>query len=616
MIIPTQPSESGLPGHLDFDYPYDAHAINNLLVQKLGRDEVVATVHDDGDVGVILVRHVVHAIKTRISSGTTEDLTADNVKPIFQRNVGISAWGLAIHSQARVIAVSSNNHEVTVFRFGLVDEPTTPRGFRRKGRRREQRRDEANLSPDEPLFTPSAQTPPGDAGEDVSRPARTTDVTRQVLNGEANIPHIAFCNTGDDPDAKWLLTTDISGICRVMDLDRFRLTQAFRFGPSFALGSQGQHDPINAGWGMMFLDKRSFIPGPTLEAALGLGKGESVPDLKTDVRVWDLSKTLRHLDDVSKAFVQPKKKDSRQSTPSRSRSMSQRTSEVSSPLAAARATSIDSTGEGEEVGGVSLLQEEDEGDSSTLLPSSPPPEPDPEPEDTSDPDLEMFDDFEDDSDAGEPTEDFINPANFYSGERICGNLPSFVRGDNICEDLPCPILHASIRNIYLMQPSNQKQGGGPFSPPFIGLAAPLKQKVQAGYAGLSRMDRLNMHAYIPSIGVVVLASQKGRAIVLSLSKVPTSVRYPSEMEALGSKSNYAMRVECILPYESQEKAGQRPFTPLHGIAVGPIQGSERGGEERKRWRLMMMYQDHSVLSYEIRRKEMQEVDVGLASLVI
>jgi len=317
--------------------------------------------------------------------------------------------------------------------------------------------------------------------------------------------------------------------------------------------------------------------------------------------------------------VQPKKKESRQSTPSRSRSVSQRTSEASSPLPAAsveRATSIDSTLEGDEMGGVSLLQEENEEDSSTMIPSSPPPEPNPDIEDESEPELEMFDDFDDDSAAGEPTEDSINPTNYYSGERICGNLPQFVRGDNICEDLPCPILHASIRNIYLMQPSNQKQGGGPFSPPFIGVAAPLKQKVQAGYAGLTRMDRLNMHAYIPSIGVVVLASQKGRAIVLSLSKVPTNVRYPSEMEVLGCKTNYAMRVECILPYESQEKAGQRPFSPLHGIATGPIQGSERGEEGKKRWRLMMMYQDHSVLSYKIRRKEMQDVDVGLAGLVI
>ena len=290
LIIPSRPSAPDLRGHLDFDYPYDAHAINNLLVQKLGRDEVIATVRDDGDVDVFLVRHVVHAIKTRIPGGVTEDLTADNVKPIFQRNVGISAWGLAIQSQARVIAVSSNSHEVTVFRFGLIDETVTPSRPPRKGGRR--RRSAAVTTPrlDEAVAHKAGhpeglEESPASPSDHDGRSKRTSDVTRQVLNGEANIPHIAFCNTGDDPDARWLLTTDISGVCRVMDLDKFRLTQAFRFGPSFALGSHGQHDPVNSGWGLMFLDKRSFVPERSLEAALGLEKGESVPDLKTDVRL-------------------------------------------------------------------------------------------------------------------------------------------------------------------------------------------------------------------------------------------------------------------------------------------------------------------------------------------
>lgn len=37
----------------------------------------------------------------------------------FAENVGDSAWGLAIHSQSRLIAVGSNAHEVQVFAFAL-----------------------------------------------------------------------------------------------------------------------------------------------------------------------------------------------------------------------------------------------------------------------------------------------------------------------------------------------------------------------------------------------------------------------------------------------------------------------------------------------------------------
>ena len=36
----------------------------------------------------------------------------------FHENVGKTAWGIAIHEKSRLIAVSSNLREVTVFCFG------------------------------------------------------------------------------------------------------------------------------------------------------------------------------------------------------------------------------------------------------------------------------------------------------------------------------------------------------------------------------------------------------------------------------------------------------------------------------------------------------------------
>lgn len=50
------------------------------------------------------------------------------VKRFFAENVGNSAWGLAVHSQSRLIAVGSNSHELQVFAFALSapvhDNPT------------------------------------------------------------------------------------------------------------------------------------------------------------------------------------------------------------------------------------------------------------------------------------------------------------------------------------------------------------------------------------------------------------------------------------------------------------------------------------------------------------
>jgi hypothetical protein len=43
------------------------------------------------------------------------------VRPFFQQNVEISAWGLAIHKNSRLIAVGTNKHNVHVFAFGLTD---------------------------------------------------------------------------------------------------------------------------------------------------------------------------------------------------------------------------------------------------------------------------------------------------------------------------------------------------------------------------------------------------------------------------------------------------------------------------------------------------------------
>lgn len=552
------------------------------------------------------------AIATRLtSSNDTKEPIADNVKPIFQKNVGISAWGLAIHAQARILAVSSNRHEVTIFRFGLVDQ-VQPSNSSRRTRK-------AKLDPQSGEAEPE--------GDDAAEPRqeRKTDVTRQVLNGEANIPHIAFCNTGDDPDGRWLLTTDISGVCRAIDLHRFTLVQAFRFGPALAATPiGGSYDRMNAGWGIMFLDTRSFVPYSTFGEALGLEHDQVLPDAKTDSRIWDLTKTTRQLPDLSSAFKERKLQRPRISSGAVSHSTTGMSSGASSPLEdqAALASNITATLAGvleqtapedvneedadDDDAGVALedtsMSEHAEPDSEVL--SEPPGE------ETDSSDLEMWSDLEDSE--GENTEDFIHPAAFYSGERICGNAPQFVRPTNLCEDLPCPVLHASIRNIYLLQPSNQRVSSGtPFLPPMSGMATPLKQSIQAEYRGLNMFDRLSMHAYIPTLGVVIIASQKGRAIVLSLARVSQSTTYPDDVDpTVGAKTNYTLRAECVLPLESQEREGHRPFSPLHGIAVGPIQGTEHlKGDGSRRWRLMMMYQDHSILSYEIRRREDADVDV-------
>lgn len=101
---------------------------------------------------------------------------------------------------------------------------------------------------------------------------------------------------------------------------------------------------------------------------------------------------------------------------------------------------------------------------------------------------------------------------------------------------------------------------------------------------------------IPDLSLVVAASQKGRAAIFRLTRVA---------------DDFCMRLDTVLPRESsggERGRERRPSAALLGVAVSPVQ--ERRGPKcsegmwgRKRWRLMMVYMDGSVLSYELGREQ-------------
>ena len=107
-------------GALDHRFP---HQINHIIVGDLGDLEIVLFAYDDGDVVAYYTHAIVRCIK--VHGDQTRGPCASPIrqvahpKPFFHENVGKSAWGLAIHGQSRLIAVSSNLHEVTVFAFAL-----------------------------------------------------------------------------------------------------------------------------------------------------------------------------------------------------------------------------------------------------------------------------------------------------------------------------------------------------------------------------------------------------------------------------------------------------------------------------------------------------------------
>ncbi|KAK8151899.1 hypothetical protein BC567DRAFT_170760, partial [Phyllosticta citribraziliensis] len=154
--------------------------INQLIVDFLGNEEILLLALHNGGVIGYRISQIQQAIEKRQEPDCVETNVGDDVTPFFREHVEKSAWGLAVHREARMIAVSSNTHKVTVFAFALDrrDAPSSGPWYRDRSSQRKV----------------------------------------QLPNTGTNIPCVAFCNTADDPEGRWLMTTDIEGVARIFDL--------------------------------------------------------------------------------------------------------------------------------------------------------------------------------------------------------------------------------------------------------------------------------------------------------------------------------------------------------------------------------------------------------------
>src|SRR3954447_7416218 len=108
---------------------------------------------------------------------------------------------------------------------------------------------------------------------------------------------------------------------------------------------------------------------------------------------------------------------------------------------------------------------------------------------------------------------------------------------------------------------------------------------------LGPFERLCFVKMISELSLLVIGSQAGRVALITLTR-------PQISSPNGPVVSF--RLEKILPRKQEEDKGLRPNLPLFGMAVGPLQVS-RKGSGLKRWRLILHYYDHTVLSYEVSR---------------
>ena len=114
--LPITPEGVTLGGYIDERIP---HCVNHIKVGDFGELEVLLIACDDGDVLAYYTHQFLHEIQLLEDPKSYNHLLSTRI-PFFHENVGSSSWGLALHEKSRLIAVSSNLRQITIFAHGYT----------------------------------------------------------------------------------------------------------------------------------------------------------------------------------------------------------------------------------------------------------------------------------------------------------------------------------------------------------------------------------------------------------------------------------------------------------------------------------------------------------------
>ncbi|CAG8954240.1 hypothetical protein HYFRA_00005860 [Hymenoscyphus fraxineus] len=481
--IPQTVGEGMTGGHIDQEHP---HYANHIICGNLGSEEIILLSCDDGDV----VAFYTFAIYNRIKAlGTTlgESPVLD-IKPLFHSNVGISAWGLAIHQKSRLIAVSTNNHEVQLFGFAT--------------------RSKSPLYGEEGVYVETQLS--SELFEDLG-PISPLSADDQRYNGYRfvyqmgqrahNIPSITFVSN-EDGDAEMILASDIVG-----HLWQVKLWGTRRQDRAELLSGTGPYDG-EWGWCVLALPIDSFKCEQTPLKAFG---------------IVDIVNAVSFMGDDQRVFVYVNESAFRiidQTTGIRKN--------IPGMFSVEKLPADDSD------------TEHDHDEDETIMPiRSPTPYPSTRIEEIG------FKVKEDD--LNRKNEIFRYMVNVLpSGISEDGSLAAFIQDAKLRihgEPLQLPKTDAQLKEPDHtpegLEASKKRLPSGcailrtynraiELIPPVSGIPNTIFTSVLQQPLGprpprpahLERSHRLNMYAFIPELSLVVVASQAGEAVVISLTKLP------------------------------------------------------------------------------------------------
>lgn len=247
MIINPVMKTPSADGYIDRSNP---HTINAILVDDLGRDEVLLLATDSGNVCGYHVEVIYSALARCKEEKLQRPFDGTQVSPFFTEDVGMSAWGLATHKFARLIAVSSNTGQITVYAFALVgaavnddtkSQPSQPQISQDRG-----------LLSDQTWVSINNRKQLRALRELMPHNHRSRNLRLTYRGHFDNIPHVSFANFDLDANGIWMVSTDISNrviIWRLWD----DLWPSRVYSPG-----DPSNNPPQRGWAVLPLDPRTF----------------------------------------------------------------------------------------------------------------------------------------------------------------------------------------------------------------------------------------------------------------------------------------------------------------------------------------------------------------------
>ncbi|KAL2064894.1 hypothetical protein VTL71DRAFT_4034 [Oculimacula yallundae] len=621
--LPSSSEAFSVGGSISQAHPHD---VNNIKVGKLGDFEILLIACDDGDLLAFYTRLLKRDVQV-VGPVCNEDPTS-HIKPFFHENVGKSAWGLSIHQISRLIAVGTNLREVTVFAFAVNYHADTDSHVHRDLTGFEGPEDHV-LSSESPFVTVTElDFRPHDLGYSERKNCR---LRLPLGPSGSNIPSIDFVSDKDG-EASVVLATDVFGKLWSLDLTKHETHEwpEIHQEASHIINPDVDFEP--RGWGVLCIPTSCFMTVQSPQEALGIKKLQSALKLKTVssalcFQSLDISSSIATVGNSSvihpscSNFINPPPPPPNtltlESIPTppplrpgppwdvvrwcvggylhdfeRMKCMVQQPNKIpgyqSDNWAKAMSTRLlsedwyseavgqwlDETYHNVEVewnGGFEfqeaikvlkyflILIPEVRYKYSTWRGVQ----------------QAMTKEIERDG-----FSDLLSPKQWMSIAQKSQAVPRLQEGN-------MAIIRTSAKDIELIPPHPNMLST--ICRNFLQQTLPNQHTQEF----LDRFDRLNMFAVIPELSLLVVASQKGRVGLFTLTRL--------DDEFADVAPVLMMRLDCVLPLTTHEKE-YRPNAPLLGMAVGPLQGKDQdGGVQRKIWRLMLHYMDHTVLSYELRR---------------